>query len=88
MWRDIQKSTDVMSPATRCWINGFIQVLFRQVDYFYIVGKRFPITIITKRLYFTGIPADKFQKNVCFVFLRVILSCCLMEDVWLKIELS
>ena len=43
--------------------------------------KRFPIMIMTKGLNFTGIPADKFQKNV---FMRVILSRCVIVDVWLK----
>ena len=37
--------------------------------------------IMTKGLNFTGIPADKFQENV---FMRVILSRCVIVDVWLK----
>ena len=32
----------------------------------------------------TGIPTDKFQKNVSIVIMRVILSRCVFVDVWLK----
>ena len=55
-----------------------------KVHYFYIVGKTFPIMIMTEGLNFTSIPADKFQKNVRIVFMRVILSRCVIVDVWLK----
>ena len=37
---------------------------------------------------FIGIPADKFQKNVRIVFMRVILGYSVIVDVWLKIELN
>ena len=40
--------------------------------------------IMTEGLNFTGIPADKFQKNVRIVFMRIILSRCVIVDVWLK----
>ena len=40
--------------------------------------------IMTRGLNFTGIPTDKFQKNVRIVFMRVILSRCVFVDVWLK----
>ena len=40
--------------------------------------------IMTKGLNFTGIPTDMFQRNVRIVFMRVILSCCVIGDVWLK----
>ena len=53
-----------------------------------LLEKRFPIMVTTKWLDLTGIPADKFQKNVRIVFLRVILSHCVIKDVWLKIELT
>ena len=51
---------------------------------FVLLEKRAPIMILTKELNFTGIPTDMFQRNVRIVFMRVILSCCVIVDVWLK----
>ena len=42
--------------------------------------------IMTKGLDFIGIPANKFQKNVRIVFMRVTLGYCVIVYVWLKIE--
>ena len=53
---------------------------------FVLLEKRFPIMIMTKGLDFIGIPANKFQKNVRIVFMRVTLGYCVIVYVWLKIE--
>ena len=53
-----------------------------KVHYFYIVGNN----VFRSWLWLWDLIllADKFQKNVHIVFMRVILSCCVIVDIWLK----